>query len=154
MKHKQNTYHGEPLQFVSLTPAAMPAAAKVAKIKAQHNKAEAQAAVADAAEAVYQAGIHAFLAGAAQAANPHLPADAMHWAWQEGWLDAQAYHGHPPANTPSHADLGRSHIASAMLYVLAGAVLLGVMVWHSARVDGKLAAAPTAQPTVAAGVRQ
>ena len=150
----KNTYHGEPLQFVSLTPAAMPAAAKVAKIKAQHNKAEAQAAVADAAEAVYQAGIHAFLAGAAQAANPHLPADAMHWAWQEGWLDAQAYHGHPPANTPSHADLGRSHIASAMLYVLAGAVLLGVMVWHSARVDGKLAAAPAAQPTVTAGVRQ
>ena len=149
----KNTYHGEPLQFVSLTPAAMPAAAKVAKIKAQHNKAEAQAAVADAAGAVYQAGIGAFLAGAAQAANPHLPADAMHWAWQEGWLDAQAEYGHPHTAAPSHAELARRHMASAILCLAAGAMLVAVMVWHSARVDGKLAAEPVAPPTTTAGVR-
>ena len=142
----KNTYHGEPLQFVSLTPAAMQAPAKVVKVKAQGAaKAQAAMAAADAAEAAYQAGIQAFLAGVALDANPHLQAEAMHWPWQEGWLDAQAYHGHPPATTPSHAELGRRHIATAMLYVLAGAVLLVVMVWHSSRVDARLAAAPAAQ---------
>lgn len=140
----KNNYHGKPLCFISLTPAAMQAPAKVAKVK---TKAEIKAAAADAAEAAYQAGIQAFLAGVALDANPHLQAEAMHWPWQEGWLDAQAYHGHPPANTPSHAELGRRHIATAMLYVLAGAVLLVVMVWHSARVDARLASPhPTPPP--------
>ena len=151
----KNTYHGEPLQFVSLTPAAMQAPAKVAKVKAQGAaKAQAAMAAADAAEAAYQAGIQAFLAGTPQAANPHLQADAMHWPWQEGWLDAQAYHGHPPEARPDHRELARQSIVNAILCLLAGAMLLGVMVWHSARVDGKLAAAPAAQPTVTAGVRQ
>ena len=147
----KNTYHGEPLQFVSLTPAAMPAAAKVAKIKAQHNKAEAQAAVADAAEATYRRGYDAFLAGLAFDSSGCADI-RMAEIFNEGWLDAQAKYGHPP--TPSHADLAQQHITTAMLCLLFAALILGVMVWHSARVDGKLAAAPTAQPTVAAGVRQ
>ena len=149
----KNTYHGEPLQFVSLTPAAMPAAAKVAKIKAQHNKAEAQAAVADAAEAAYQAGYDAFLAGVAFGKSSYAET-RMAELWTDGWLDAQATHGHPPEARPDHRELARQSIVNAILCLLAGAVLLGVMVWHSARVDGKLAAAPITQPTVAAGVRQ
>lgn len=182
MKFKQNTHHGRPLQFVSLTPAAPQPAAKVAKIKKQspaqspHScdalgvcqakacggcqdpeakrdaKQAAAMAAADAAEAVYWQGWADFEAGQPLAANPHLDADAMHWPWREGWLDAQAMLGHPPA--PRHADLARQHFASAMLALLAGAVVVGVMVWHSARVDGKLAAAPAAQTAVTAGVRQ
>ena len=109
-------------------------------------------AAADAAEAVYWQGWADFEAGQPLAANTHLEADAMHWPWQEGWLDAQAKYGHPP--TPSHADLAQQHITTAMLCLLFAALILGVMVWHSARVDGKLAAAPAAQPTVTAGVRQ
>lgn len=137
MKHKQNTHHGKPLNFISLTPAAQQSPAKVAKVK---TKAAIKAAAADAAEATYQRGYDAFLAGHAFDSSGCAEV-RMAEIFNEGWLDAQAKYGHPPANTPSHA----RHIARAMLYLLAGALLLGVMAWHSSRVDAKLAAAPAAQ---------
>ena len=175
MKFKQNTHHVRPLQFVSLTPAAPQPAAKVAKIKKQsparscdalgvcqakacggcqdpEAKQAAAMAAADAAEAAYWQGWADFEAGKTLQSVPDglRVTMANEEAWVEGWLDAQAMLGHPPA--PRHADLARQHFASAMLALLAAAVLLGVMVWHSARADARLANLGNAGNAAAVGV--
>ena len=176
----KNTYHGEPLQFVSLTPAAMPAAAKVAKIKKQSPrscdalgvcqakacggcqdqeakrdaKQAAAMAAADAAEAAYWQGWADFEAGKTlQSAPDGLRVTMVNEeAWVEGWLDAQAQLGHPHHLPADHRALARQSLAKAMLALLAGAVLLGVMVWHSARADARLANLGNAGNAAAVGV--
>ena len=77
-------------------------------------------AAADAAEAAYTKGYDSFIAGQALSSNPSLVADAMHWAWQEGWLDAQAEHGYPPEPRSSFVKRGA---ASARLSAFFVAVL-------------------------------
>ena len=174
MKFKPNTHHGKPLEFVSLTPAAPQPAAKVAKIKKQSHSCDALGvcqgkacggcqdpaskqyaamAAADAAEAAYWQGWADFEAGKALQFLPDglRVTIANEDAWVEGWLDAQAQLGHPHHLPADHRALARRHFASAMLYVLAGAVLLAVMVWHSARADARLANLGNAGSAAAVG---
>ena len=173
----KNAYHGKPLQFVDLTPAAPQPAAKVAKIKKQNPargcdalgvcqgkacggcqdqdaKQAAAMAAADAAEAVYWQGWADFEAGKALQFLPDglRVTIANEDAWVEGWLDAQAQLGHPHHLPADHRALARQSLAKAMLALLAGAVLLGVMVWHSARADARLANLGNAGNAAAVGV--
>lgn len=93
-------------------------------------------AAADAAEAAYKKGYDSFIAGHSLSRNPNLVADAMHWAWQEGWLDAQAEHGYPPEPRRSFAKRGAASARLAALFIAAIALASACVIAMGTTVRG------------------